>query len=101
VELNGCEPPPEFVVLPAGTKETQAVVKICNRLKVPFLPVGSNQWSLTSAPNRPGTVIMDPKRMGRIIEIDEKNMYAVIEPLTTLAQLHAEANKRGLYIGSP
>ena len=101
MELNGCEPPPEFVVLPAGTKETQAVVKICNRLKVPFLPVGSNQWSLTSAPNRPGTVIMDPKRMGRIIEIDEKNMCAVIEPLTTLAQLHAEANKRGLHIGSP
>jgi glycolate oxidase len=97
----GMSMPPEFVVLPAGTKETQAVVKICNRLKVPFLPVGSNQWSLTSAPNRPGTVIIDPKRMGRIIEIDEKNMYAVIEPLTTLAQLHAEANKRGLYIGSP
>ena len=39
--------------------------------------------------------------MGSILELDEKNMYAVIEPLTTLAQLHAEANKRGLYIGSP
>ena len=88
-------------MLPAGTKETQAVVKICNRLKVPFLPVRSNQWSLTSAPKRAETVIIDPKRMGRIIEIDEKIMYAVIEPLTTLAQLHAEANKRGLYIGSP
>jgi len=97
----GMSMPPEFVVLPAGTKETQAVVKICNRLKVPFIPVGSNQWSLTGSPNRPETVIIDPKRMGRIIEIDEKNMYAVIEPLTTLAQLHAEANKRGLYIGSP
>ena len=39
--------------------------------------------------------------MGRILDLDEKNMYAVVEPLTTLAQLHAEANKRGLYIGSP
>ncbi len=97
----GMSVPPEFVVLPDGTMETQAVVKICNRFKVPFIPVGSNQWSLTSAPNRPGTVIIDPKRMGSILEIDEKNMYAVIEPLTTLAQLHAEANKRGLYIGSP
>ncbi|MCX5895973.1 MAG: FAD-binding oxidoreductase [Proteobacteria bacterium] len=100
-KILGMSVPPEFVVLPDGTMETQAVVKICNRFKVPFIPVGSNQWSLTSAPNRPGTVIIDPKRMGRIIEIDEKNMYAVIEPLTTLAQLHAEANKRGLYIGSP
>ena len=31
----GMSMPPEFVVLPAGTKETQAVVKICNRFKVP------------------------------------------------------------------
>jgi len=97
----GMSMPPEFVVLPAGTRETQAVVKICNRFKIPFIPVGSNQWSLTGSPNRPETVIIDPKRMGEILEIDEKNMYAVVEPLTTLAQLHAEANKRGLYIGSP
>jgi len=93
--------PPEFVVLPNGTMETQAVVKICNRFKAPFIPVGSNQWSISSAPNRPGTVLIDCKRMGLIHEIDGKNMYAVIEPLVTLAQLHAEANKRGLYIGSP
>jgi hypothetical protein len=97
----GMSMPPEFVVLPNGTMEVQAVIKICNRHKIPFIPVGSNQWSLTSAPNRPNTVLIDCKRMGTIHEIDEKNMYAVIEPLVSLAQLHAEANKRGLYIGSP
>ena len=97
----GMSMPPEFVVLPNGTMEAQAVIKICNRHKIPFIPVGSNQWSLTSAPNRPNTVLIDCKRMGQIHEIDEKNMYAVIEPLVSLAQLHAEANKRGLYIGSP
>jgi hypothetical protein len=97
----GMTMPPEFVVLPNGTMEAQAVIKICNRHKIPFIPVGSNQWSLTSAPNRPHTVLIDCKRMGQIHEIDEKNMFAVIEPLVSLAQLHAEANKRGLYIGSP
>ena len=100
-KILGMSMPPEFVVLPNGTMETQAVIKICNRYKIPFIPVGSNQWSLTSAPNRPNTVLIDCKRMGQIHEIDEKNMYAVIEPLVSLAQLHAEANKRGLYIGSP
>ena len=97
----GMSMPPEFVVLPNGTMEAQAVIKICNRHKIPFIPVGSNQWSLTSSPNRPNTVLIDCKRMGQIHEIDEKNMYAVIEPLVSLAQLHGEANKRGLYIGSP
>ena len=100
-KLLGMSMPPEFVVLPSSTLEVQAVIKICNRFKVPFIPVGSNQWSLTGSPNRQGTVIIDCKRMGKIHEIDEKNMYAVIEPLVTLAQLQAEAYKRGLYIGSP
>ena len=100
-KLLGMSMPPEFVVLPNGTMEIQAVIKICNRYKIPFIPVGSNQWSLTGSPNRPHTVIIDCKRMGAIHEIDEKNMYAVIEPLCTLAQVQAEAYKRGLYIGSP
>ena len=92
---------PEFVVLPDSTEQTQKVISICNRYRVPFIPLGSNQWSVTTAPNRPGTLLIDSKRMGRILEIDEKNMYAVIEPYVTLAQIHAEANKKGLYLGSP
>ena len=92
---------PEFVVLPDSTEQTQKVISICNRYRVPFIPLGSNQWSVTTAPNRPGTLLIDSKRMGRILEIDEKNMYAVIEPYVTLAQIHAEANRRGLYLGSP
>ena len=92
---------PEFVTLPNGTEQTQKVIKICNRYKVPFIPLGSSQWSITTAPNRPGTLIIDSKRMNRIVEIDKKNMYAVIEPYVSMAQIHSEANKRGLYLGSP
>ena len=92
---------PEFVVLPDSTEQTQKVISICNRYKVPFIPLGSNQWSVTTAPNRPGTLLIDSKRMDRILEIDEKNMYAVVEPYVTMAQIHAEANRRGLYLGSP
>ena len=33
--------------------------------------------------------------MNRIIEINEKNMYAVVEPGVIGAQLHAECMKRG------
>ena len=34
--------------------------------------------------------------MNRIIEINEKNMYAVVEPYVISAQLQAELMKRGL-----
>jgi hypothetical protein len=35
------------------------------------------------------------------LEIDEKNMYAIVEPYVSHAQLHAEAIKRGLHMGTP
>ena len=90
--------PPAFVALPAGVEDVQAIVKLANRLQFPFIPVGSNLWSINTVAIEPYTVILDPKRMNRIVEIDEKRMYAVIEPYVSHAQLHAEANKRGLYL---
>lgn len=93
--------PPALVALPSTAEEVQAIIKLANRLKFPFIPVGSNLWSVNTVAVEPYTVILDPKRMNRIIEIDEKNMYALIEPYVSHAQLHAEANKRGLYLGAP
>ena len=93
--------PPAFVALPCSTREVQAIVKLSNRFKFPFIPVGSNLWSVNTVPVELHTVILDPKRMDRILEINEKDMYAVIEPYVTHAQLLAEANKGGLYIGAP
>ena len=36
--------------------------------------------------------------MNRIVEINEKNMYAVVEPYVITAQLQAELMKRGLHL---
>jgi glycolate oxidase len=92
---------PEFVVMPENTKEVQSIYKLANRLKFPIIPVGSNQWSLTTKPNRPRTVTLDSKRLNRILEIDEKNMFMIIEPYVTNAQVSAEAMKYGLQCGCP
>jgi glycolate oxidase len=42
------------------------------------------------------TIQLDMRRMNRILEIDTKNNYAVVEPHVILAQLQAEAMKVGL-----
>ena len=44
------------------------------------------------------TLQLDLRRMNRILEIDEKNLYAVVEPYVIHAQLQAEVLKRGLNI---
>ena len=43
-----------------------------------------------------GIILLDLRRMNHIIEINEKNMYAVVEPYVISAELQAELMKRGL-----
>lgn len=86
---------PEAVVLPGNTEEVQAIVKACNRYKVKFKAF-STGWGFWGGPGSQGVIQLDLRRMNRIIEINEKNMYAVIEPYVIGAQLQAELMKRGL-----
>nr|MDO8100429.1 FAD-binding oxidoreductase [Candidatus Njordarchaeota archaeon] len=87
---------PEAVVLPSCTEEVQAIVKICNNFSIRF-KAHSTGFGVWGAVSGPGAIQLDLRRMNKIIEIDEKNMYAVIEPYVTNAQLHSELLKKGLY----
>jgi glycolate oxidase len=80
------------VVLPKNTEEVASMVKLCNKHKVMFRPICTG-WS-GSFPK--DAVLLDLRRMNRIIEINEKNMYAVVEPYVISAELQAECMKRGL-----
>ena len=85
----------EAVTLPKTTGEVQAIVKLCNRFKVQY-KASSTGWGVYNDPPGPGVVKIDLRRMNRILEINEKNMYAVVEPYVIFAQLQAELMKRGL-----
>jgi glycolate oxidase len=87
-------PRPGAVVLPASTEEVQAIVRVCNKYKVKFKAL-STGWVDVMTPG-PDGVQVDLRRMNRILEINEKNMYAVVEPYVISAQLKAELVKRGL-----
>jgi len=86
---------PEAVVLPGGTEEVQAIVKTCNRYKIKFKAL-STGWGFFGGPGSEGVIQLDLRRMNRILEIDERNMYAVVEPYVITAQLQAELMQRGL-----
>ena len=86
---------PEAVVLPASTQEVQEVVRVCNRHGLKFKALCTG-WGVHAGPTSEGVVQVDLRRMDRILEIDEKNMIAVVEPYVSGAQLQAEAMKRGL-----
>ena len=87
---------PEAVVLPANTREVQGIVKVCNRYGVKY-KAQCSAFGVWAIPGMEGVVIVDMRRMNRILHIDEKNMFAVIEPFVNGGELQAEAMKRGLY----
>jgi glycolate oxidase len=88
-------PPFEAVVLPQTTAEVQAVVRLCNRFKLQF-KASSTGWGSYNDATGPGVIRIDLRRMNRILEINEENMYAVVEPYVIGAQLQSELMKRGL-----
>ena len=85
----------EAVLLPANTEEVQAIVRLCNKYKIK-VKASSTFWSAMGYPSYENTIQLDMKRMDKILEIDEKNMFAVIEPRVIGSQLQAEAMKLGL-----
>jgi FAD/FMN-containing dehydrogenase len=88
---------PSLVVFPANVEEVQNVIKIANKYKVPILPVafGTNMAG-TTIPTVEGSMILDLKRLNRIIEIDDESMTATIEPAVSYGRLDTEARKHGL-----
>jgi glycolate oxidase len=86
---------PLAVMLPGSTMEVQAIVHLCNEHDLQFkaLSTGLGRWAGVSSSH---AIQIDLRRMNRILEVDSKNMYAVIEPYVTNAELQAELFKYGL-----
>lgn len=71
---------PEVVVFPRSTDEIVGVVKLCNELGVPFLPRGSGTSLAGGCLPVGGGVIISLARMRKILEVDIRNRYALVEP---------------------
>jgi len=84
---------PEYVVMPSTVEEVQAIVRLANREKIAIVPKGGG-LSLTGLviPQK-GGILLDMKKMDRIIEINEKGSYALIEGGTTHGALKSHLLK--------
>ncbi|MFC1995308.1 FAD-binding oxidoreductase [Chloroflexota bacterium] len=86
---------PVAVIVPGSTEEVSAIVKICNKYKLKVHP-HSTGWGRQSGALAENVVQLDLRRMDRILEVDEQNMFVVVEPYVIVRQLQAELMKLGL-----
>ena len=86
---------PEAILLPGSAEEVAEIVRICNRRGLHYVPSVSGAIMLAYC-MQPNSVLVDLKRIDRILEINEEDRYAVIEPGVRHVQLYPELRKRGL-----
>ncbi|HSW57179.1 MAG TPA: FAD-binding oxidoreductase [Dehalococcoidales bacterium] len=89
---------PACVVRPASLIEVQKIVELANRRQVPLVPLssGAPHFRGDTLPNREGTVIVDLRRLNKILRVDRANRVVIVEPGVTFGELQAELAKSGM-----
>ena len=82
-----------IVVKPADTAEISSIVKYADTHDIPFLVRGGGTGLAGGCTPVVESIIISMERLNRIIEIDDKNMVAVLESGVTLMQLLEELEK--------
>jgi len=78
--LTSYKQQPAIAVLPNTTEEVAAVVKICDRYKLPFVARGSGTGLSGGALPLPESVLIITSRMRKILEVDLENQRVVVQP---------------------
>ena len=88
---------PSAAVAPANVEQTQQIVRLANRLKIPiwYYGTGKNFGYGGPAPRVNGYLVVDMKRMNQVLEVNEKMAYAVVEPGVSYIQLYQHLQEIG------
>ncbi|HUP20737.1 MAG TPA: FAD-linked oxidase C-terminal domain-containing protein [Gemmatimonadota bacterium] len=88
---------PQAVVIPRDVEELVDIVLLANEEGFALVPRGAGTGlSGGAAPTEGGVVLLFPS-WNRILEIDEENMTAWVEPGVVTADLHRAVEARGLF----
>jgi len=92
---------PDYVVMAETVEQIQEIMRFANLEKIPVIPytAGTNIGGLC-IPER-GGILLDLKKMNKIVKIDPESHYAVIEPGVSHGQLAEALYTHKLRFGWP
>ena len=92
-------------VAPQSVDEVQAVMRVANAHRVPVYPIstGRNLGYGGSAPVYSHSIVLDLKRMNRILEVNERNATCLVEPGVSYFDLYRyiRSHKLKVWIDCP
>ena len=93
---------PEVVVKPDGTDEIAAILKLADEQRIPVTTRGGGTGLAAGAVPLLGGIVLSTERMNRVIEMDENNLFIVLEPGVTTGEVQKLARNYNLfYAGDP
>lgn len=88
-------PMPDWIVHPGSAEETAKVLKIANNYKIPVTPWGGGSGSQGGALPIRGGIILDTKRMNKILNIDTQSLTVTAETGIIAQHLEWAVEKAG------
>ena len=89
---------PDAVIFPRDEKDVSNIMKYCNQNKIIIVPRGAGSGFTGGAlPAKGGIILAFEKYMNKILEIDTKNMVAVVQPAVLNKDLQKAVEKIGLF----
>ncbi|MDY0274690.1 MAG: FAD-linked oxidase C-terminal domain-containing protein [Desulfomicrobium sp.] len=89
---------PELVLKPTNSEQLGRTVALCNENGLPMTVRGAGtNLSGGTIPTKEHGIVILTNGLNKILEINEQDLYAVVEPGVVTAKFAAEVAKRGLF----
>ncbi|WP_321779217.1 FAD-linked oxidase C-terminal domain-containing protein [Sulfurimonas sp.] len=89
---------PDAVIFPRNEEDISAILKHCNEKRIVIVPRGAGSGFTGGAlPSSGGIVLAFEKHMNKILEIDMKNMVAIVQPGVINMDLQKAVEEVGLF----
>lgn len=87
---------PEVVAKPKTPEEVAALLKLCNKHRIPVTPRGAGTGLSGGALPVKGGLLIAMERFNKVLEIDEQNLQATVEPGVITEEFMNEVAAKGL-----
>lgn len=88
---------PWAVARPVSAREVSEILLLANRERFPIVPRGAGSGMSGGSVPASGGLVLSFERMNRILEIDQKNRMAIVEPGVITGDLQREVESLGLF----
>ncbi|TLS38462.1 glycolate oxidase subunit GlcD [Pseudalkalibacillus caeni] len=88
---------PDAVISPRNKEEIQKILQLCNEQQIPIVPRGSGTNLCAGTCPTQGGIVLLFTHMDKILEIDEENLTATVQPGVITLDLINAVEERGLF----